>query len=155
MVLCKWRRTPHGAARGPSTEGSVAVLCKQDRVQSSQDVVGHRAGISKEEKGCANAQEKMYQLLMRINRYVSVGASAVLLLSFVIPSVQAALGLNTVAGLVIYSAILAGSVLADKRLARLSFNEVCQELKDVDLEEATKKFWEEDKQRKREEANRR
>lgn len=92
---------------------------------------------------------------MRINRYFSVGASAVLLLSFVIPSVQALLGLNTVAGLVIYSAILAGSVLADKRLARLSFNEVCQELKDVDLEEATKKVWEQEKQRKREDANRR
>lgn len=92
---------------------------------------------------------------MRINRYFSVGASAVLLLSFVIPSFQAALGLNTVSGLVIYSAILAGSVLADRRLARLSFNEVCQELKDVDLEEATKKVWEKEEQRKREAANRR
>jgi hypothetical protein len=65
------------------------------------------------------------------------------------------LGLDTVAGLVIYSAVLAGSVLADKRLAKLSFNEVCREVADVDIEEATKKFWKEEQQRQREDANRR
>lgn len=97
----------------------------------------------------------MYQILMRINRYFSVGAAAVLLLSFLVPSIQAMLGLDTVAGLVIYSAVLAGSVLADKRLAKLSFNEVCREVADVDIEEATRKFWKEEQQRQREDANRR
>lgn len=93
----------------------------------------------------------MYQLLMRINRYFSVIAAAVLLLALTYPPLQNLLGLNTVAGLVIYSAVLAGTVLADKRLAKLSFDEVCRQTAGVSLEEATEKFWKEELQRRRDE----
>lgn len=97
----------------------------------------------------------MYQLLMRINRYFSVGAAALLLLAFMVPDIQVWIGLNTVPGLMIYTAILAGTVLLDKRLARLSFNEVCRETAGVDLEEARKQFWVDEQKRRREEANNR
>lgn len=95
----------------------------------------------------------MFQVLMRINRYGAIAAAGFFLLSFLLPAVQARLGLNTLEGLQIYATILAGLVLLDKPLAKLSFNEVCREVADVDIDEATEKFWKEEQQRRREEAN--
>lgn len=92
----------------------------------------------------------MYQILVRVNRYVSFALAAILLVSFALPPLQTFLGLDTVQGLVIISALLAGCVLADRRLARLSFEEVSEEIKDVSLEDATAKFWEEKKRKDRE-----
>lgn len=95
----------------------------------------------------------MFQLLMSLNRYLSIGASGFLLLSLPIPAIQVMLGLDTVVGLQIYGALLAGMVLADKPLARLSFTEVYREMAGENLEEATEKFWKEEQKRRRDEAN--
>lgn len=95
----------------------------------------------------------MFQILMRLNRYGAVAAVGSFLLSFLLPAVQAALGLDTLEGLQIYATILAGLVLLDKPLAKLSFNEVCREVAGVDIDEATEKFWKEEQQRRRDEAN--
>ena len=95
----------------------------------------------------------MFQVLMRANRYGAIAAAGSFLLSFLLPAVQAGLGLNTLEGLQIYATILAGLVLLDKPLAKLSFNEVCREVAGVDIDEATEKFWQEEQRRRREEAN--
>lgn len=95
----------------------------------------------------------MFQVLMRINRYGAIVAAGLFLLSFLFPAVQAALGLDTLEGLQIYATTLAGLVLLDKPLAKLSFNEVCREVADVDIDEATEKFWKEEQKRRRDEAN--
>ena len=80
-----------------------------------------------------------------------MGLAGLLLLSLLVPAIQEALSLNTVSGLQIFSAVLAGMVLADRQLAKLSFAEVSREVAGVDIEEATKKFWKEEQQRQREE----
>jgi hypothetical protein len=90
---------------------------------------------------------------MRINRYGAVAAAGLFLLSFLLPALQATLGLNTLEGLQIYASLLAGLVLLDKPLAKLSFNEVCREVAGVDIDEATERFWKEEQQRRRDEAN--
>ncbi len=95
----------------------------------------------------------MFQVLMRLNRYGAVAAAGLLLLSFLLPAFRATLGLDTLEGLQIYATILAGLVLLDKPLAKLSFNEVCREVAEVDIDEATEKFWKEEQQRRRDEAN--
>ena len=95
----------------------------------------------------------MFQVLMRINRYGAVAAAGLFLLSFLLPSVRATLGLDTLEGLQIYATLLAGLVLLDKPLAKLSFNEVCREVAGVDIDEATEKFWKEEQKRRRDEAN--
>lgn len=90
----------------------------------------------------------MFQILMRLNRYSAVAAAALFLLSLLVPSLQSLLGLDRLTGLRIYVAILSGLVLADKPLARLSFNEVCREVAGVNLEEATSTYWRAEEQRR-------
>ena len=97
----------------------------------------------------------MFQILMRLNRYSAVTAAALFLLALLLPALQALLGLDTPTGLRIYAAVLAGMVLADKPLARLSFNEVCREVAGVDLKQARERFWQEERQRRRDEGPRR
>lgn len=97
----------------------------------------------------------MFQIFMRINRYGGVAAAALFLLALLLPALQSMLSLDTLTGLRIYAAILAGMVLADKPLARLSFNEVCQEVAGVDLDQAREKFWQEEQQRRQREGPRR
>ncbi len=97
----------------------------------------------------------MYQRITNWNRYFANSASITLLLSLVFRELQHFLGLDTVEGLVIFSAVLAGSVLASKGLERLAFHEACIAVMGVDLEVESKRILDEEIKRRREDSSRR
>lgn len=97
----------------------------------------------------------MYQRITNFNRYFAITASITLLLSLVFRELQHLLGLDTVDGLVVFSAVVAGSVLANKGLERLAYHEACIAVMGVDLEVESKRILDEEIKRRREEASRR
>ena len=96
----------------------------------------------------------MYQILMRLNRYGAIALAFTWFLSNVSQSMQSWLALGSLYGVQVFVTLLATMVIADKPLARLSFEEVSRELADISLEEATKEFWQKERQRRLEQDRR-
>jgi len=65
----------------------------------------------------------MYNNLLTLNRVFSVLASVVLLVALLIPALKEVLGLSDPRVLTVALAILAGSILLDRKLAKLAMAE--------------------------------
>lgn len=65
----------------------------------------------------------MYNNLLTLNRVFSVVASVVLLVALLIPALQEVLGMSNPRVLTVALAILAGSILLDRKLAKLAMGE--------------------------------
>jgi len=65
----------------------------------------------------------MYNNLLTLNRVFSVVASVVLLVALLIPALQEALGMSNPRVLTVSLAVLAGSILLDRKLAKLAMAE--------------------------------
>jgi hypothetical protein len=96
----------------------------------------------------------MYQILMRLNRYGAIALALTWFLANVSQATQSWLSLDSLSGVQVFVTVLAAMVIADKPLARLSFEEVSRELADISLEEATEEFWQEERQRRRDQDRR-
>lgn len=96
----------------------------------------------------------MYQILMRLNRCGAIALALTWFLALLLPTTQNWLLLDSLSGLKVFLTVLAAMVIADKPLARLSFEEVSRELAGISLEEATEKFWQEEQRRRRDEDRR-
>lgn len=65
----------------------------------------------------------MYSKLSKLNRFASVALSLLLLATLVYDPLFTAMQFDKAEMLVAYAAVLAGTVLMDRKLARLSMNE--------------------------------
>ena len=91
----------------------------------------------------------MYQILMRLNRYGAILLALTWCVSLLLPELRKWMEIDTLPGLQVFVTLLAAMVIADKPLARLSFEEVSRELAGMSLEEATENFWLKEQQRRR------
>ncbi len=93
----------------------------------------------------------MYDFFYKLNRRFSYVSALVVLLGLVITPLGEFLGLDNMAVLVMYVALLGGSVLLDRKLEKLMMAEAWTESLGVDLEAASDQIFKEEKERRRKE----